>query len=263
MSLATRITFLLSILASAALGAPAQPAAKAPGNDDCQTCHADKDAKRADGRPIFVKAEAFAASVHGQAGVACVDCHADLAKTTDFPHADKLAGAKCSACHDAVVTEYGKGVHAQARQNGHNAFAASCADCHGTHDILPAKDPASRTNALNLPGTCAHCHGIDRHHRKGKIAAGNVAALYMDSIHGKAVSEERTGHGAQLQDVPRHARHPPRQGSGVEGLPAQGARDLRVLPPGHREAVRGRHPRHAFPQWRRPRSRLHRLPHGP
>lgn len=213
MSLATRITLFLSIAASAALAAPAQPAAKAPSNEDCQTCHADAGAKRADGRPVFVAAEKFTASVHGQAGVSCVDCHADLARTADFPHAEKLASARCSACHEAVVTEYGKGVHAQARQNGGNPFAASCVDCHGTHDILPAKDPASRTNALNLPGTCARCHGSIDIIQKGKIAAGNVAALYMDSIHGKAVLKSglvtapncKTCHG--MHDI-RRARDP-------------------------------------------------------
>ena len=187
MNLATRFAFVLFAASAGALAArPAAPA-KGPTNEDCQTCHADKDAKRADGRPVFVAPEAFAASVHGQAGAACVDCHADLAAVKDFPHAEKLAPALCSACHETVVTEYGKSVHADARKNGHNTFAASCADCHGKHDILPAKDPASRTNPLNLPKTCAGCHGNKDIIEKGKIAAGNVASLYEDSIHGKAV----------------------------------------------------------------------------
>ena len=59
---------------------------KPPGNDDCLTCHADRDAKRSNGSSVFVVKQKLDSSVHGQAGVACVDCHSDLAKTSDFPH---------------------------------------------------------------------------------------------------------------------------------------------------------------------------------
>jgi hypothetical protein len=36
--------------------------------------------------------------------------------------------------------------------------AASCWDCHGSHDMLSHKDPKSPVFKLNLPGTCAKCH---------------------------------------------------------------------------------------------------------
>lgn len=55
------------------------------------------------------------------------------------------------------------------------------------HDIRSAKDPTSPTYALNLPATCSRCHGNPEVIKKGHIAIGNVAALYEDSIHGKAV----------------------------------------------------------------------------
>src|SRR5438045_5355085 len=83
-----RTRWLFLLLAAALLRpspASAQAAAPAtPTNDDCLTCHGDPGAVRADGRPVVVKPEAFGASVHAAAGLACVDCHADLAKTTDF-----------------------------------------------------------------------------------------------------------------------------------------------------------------------------------
>jgi len=173
----------LVVGASLASGAPT---VKPPSNEDCLTCHGETDAKRADGRPVFVSKDKFASSVHGQAGLACVDCHADLAASTEFPHPEKLAPAQCASCHADVVSDYGKSVHAEARQRG-GSLAATCVDCHGTHDILSAKDPASPTYALNLPGTCARCHGNPDVIRKGHIAIGNVAALYEDSIHGRAV----------------------------------------------------------------------------
>ncbi len=142
---------------------------------------------RADGRPVFVSKEKFEASVHGEAGVSCVDCHADLAAATDFPHAEKLAPAQCESCHGEVVADYAKSVHAGARRHNGRSLAAGCVDCHGMHDIRSSKDPASRTYALNLPATCARCHGNPEVIKRGHIAIGNVASLYEDSIHGRAV----------------------------------------------------------------------------
>jgi len=186
MRLPTTVFLALAIgCCAAATALPAKPP-KAPANEDCLSCHGDKDAKRSDGRSITVDARQFAASVHGQAGASCVDCHADLA-TSELPHAEKLAKVKCAACHEAIAAEYGKSVHGQARSASGNSFAAYCSDCHGSHGILPAKDPASPTNPLNVPQTCARCHGNADIIRKGKIAAGDVASLYKDSIHGKAV----------------------------------------------------------------------------
>ena len=45
-------------------------------------------------------------------------------------------------------------VHAQARRSSPQSVAATCTDCHGTHDIRPSSDPDSRTNHFNLPATC-------------------------------------------------------------------------------------------------------------
>lgn len=58
--------------------APAAAAAPAPTTDDCLACHDDNSLKRAHGTPLTVAKAAFGASVHGP--LACVDCHADLAK---------------------------------------------------------------------------------------------------------------------------------------------------------------------------------------
>ena len=82
--------FAALLLTAAPLRAAA-PAPKPPANDDCLGCHEDPSAKRANGSSIFVDKAAFTASVHGAAGAACIDCHQDLAKTSDFPHPEKLA----------------------------------------------------------------------------------------------------------------------------------------------------------------------------
>ncbi|HXW08265.1 MAG TPA: cytochrome c3 family protein [Vicinamibacterales bacterium] len=156
----------------------------APSNADCLACHEDDAAVRADGRPVVVKPAVFEGSVHG--ALSCVDCHADLAAGAGFPHPEKLARADCSTCHPDPVEKFRQGVHATARERG-VATTPACADCHGSHDILPSSNPQSRTYHLNIAATCSKCHG------DAAIAAGaglpaDIAASFADSIHGQALS---------------------------------------------------------------------------
>jgi hypothetical protein len=71
----------------------------APTTDDCQACHAEPSMTRANGQPVVVPPQAFAPSVHSV--LSCIDCHADLAKVTAFPHSEKLAPVYCARCHVA------------------------------------------------------------------------------------------------------------------------------------------------------------------
>jgi hypothetical protein len=165
-------------------GAAAAAAPAAPGNADCLVCHEDDSAARADGRPVVVKPDAFGKSVH--APLACVDCHADLATTTEFPHPEKLARVDCSTCHSDPVAQYRQSAHARARAQG-TTVAATCVDCHGMHDILPSKDPQSKTYHLNVAATCSTCHGNADIIAKGGIPS-DVTKEFADSIHGRALS---------------------------------------------------------------------------
>lgn len=182
--------------------AAGQSAVKPPANDDCLACHSDPAATRANGTKIVVDPKAFEASTH--ASMACVDCHQDLAALADFPHPDKLARVNCAACHDSAQEKFTEGVHGQARRNG-GTLAATCVDCHGTHDIKATSDPTSRTNHQNLPGTCATCHGNQDIIDRGHIQIGNVAAKYHDSIHGKAI--EKSGLAVAPSCVDCHGNH--------------------------------------------------------
>jgi hypothetical protein len=174
-------------LACVPLLAADKPAA--PANDDCLSCHEDASLEGTGGRKVGVPKDHFAASVHGQAGVACVDCHADLARTTDFPHAEKLASADCTSCHAESVSQYSAGVHGQSREKQGGGLAAACTDCHGpAHEIRTSKDPKSATYHFNLPATCGRCHGDTKVIERAGIEAGNVSARFEDSIHGKALS---------------------------------------------------------------------------
>ena len=176
----------------AVLGTAHAANAPAPGvNDTCLMCHGDKDAKGATGRSIAVDGAKFAVSVHGVGNLKCTDCHADVSAAR-IPHAENLKPVNCGTCHEQPVKEYAATVHGKARKDG-NHVAATCIDCHGTHDILRARDPSSRTNHANLEATCSHCHGDDATVAKGKLPGGNVGGRFHDSIHGKALKGAAQG----------------------------------------------------------------------
>jgi hypothetical protein len=157
----------------------AQPSVTAPTTADCLLCHSDSTATRANGTSIAVQPDLFGKSIHGP--MTCVDCHADLATTTEFPHPEKLQRVSCATCHDEPVKAHAVSVHAQ------NPKGATCVNCHGAHDILPTSDTASRTNPLNVLKTCSTCHSGG--HLVGP--AGEVGTDYRDSVHGRAI--ERSG----------------------------------------------------------------------
>jgi hypothetical protein len=165
--------------------AQAAPAQAAPTNADCLMCHEDDAAARADGRPVVVKPAVFTASIHGP--LSCVDCHQDLAASAEFPHAETLAKVDCGVCHSDTAEKYNRTIHATARQHG-SSLAASCADCHGTHDIRPKADPQSKTYHLNVAATCARCHGDADIVARGHIGS-DVTKAFGDSIHGRALTK--------------------------------------------------------------------------
>jgi len=182
------ICAILSLVPLDAQGAaPATPG----GNETCLACHGDKDAKRADGRSIAVEGSTFAQSVHGELHLQCTDCHSDVS-IQKLPHPEKLKPVACANCHQKEVNEYSATVHGIARKGG-NTVAATCTDCHGTHDIRRAKDPASRTNHANLEATCGKCHGSDAMVASAKLPGGNIVSKFHDSIHGRALTGAAAG----------------------------------------------------------------------
>jgi hypothetical protein len=183
---------VFSCLAAATVTHAATKPAPAPSLvDTCLMCHADKEAKGTAGKSITVDGARFAASVHGEMKLQCTDCHADVAPEK-LPHAEKLKPVICATCHEQAVKEYAGTVHGQARKGG-NAIAATCTDCHGTHDIARSKDPASRTNHANIEATCSKCHGDAAIVAKANLPGGNVASKFHDSIHGKALKGAAQG----------------------------------------------------------------------
>jgi cytochrome c7-like protein/doubled CXXCH motif protein len=175
----------------AALGGETRAAPPANPNETCLACHGAADAKGASGKSIAVDGAKFTASVHGSLNLKCTDCHADVS-AEKIPHGEKLKPVNCASCHDKAVAEYTGTVHGVARKGG-NTIAATCTDCHGTHDILRSKDPASRTNHANIESTCAKCHGNEALVAKAKLPGGNIESVFHDSIHGKALKGAAQG----------------------------------------------------------------------
>lgn len=107
----------------------------------------------------------YAASIHGRLLAAgnehvpsCNDCH----------HSHEIAPSRialdvqilrtgCGNCHEARRLSYDDSFHGKATSLGF-IIAATCADCHTAHDILPASDTMSSVNTANLVATCRQCH---------------------------------------------------------------------------------------------------------
>ncbi len=152
----------------------------------CATCHADEQA-------------AYDRSFHGKAvqggntaAATCVDCHGSPHEL--LPAADPKSKvhhtnvpATCGACHSQqfvmeksglsvqMVASYQQSVHGHAVANG-SEKAAVCTDCHGTHEILDAKDSKSPIFKFNVPLTCGKCHD-------------QISKEFQQSIHGTAVAQ--------------------------------------------------------------------------
>ncbi len=149
-------------------------------NDACLACHGQEGLKvQVDGKEVslYVAPEEFQGSVHGS--LDCTVCHKEI---RGVPHENPSYGPEfsgalnesCGRCHADVVKEYESSIHGQGFKKG--VDAASCTDCHGTHDIRPVDDPASLVYPQNIPKTCGSCH------------QGTPLKTYYASFHGKAVT---------------------------------------------------------------------------
>ncbi len=144
-------------------------------DSDCLDCHSDKTLAITNAasvaRSLFVDRAVLAASVHKTN--ACISCHADV--TVKHPDDNRvLATVNCARCHAQQGESYGASVHGLAQKAGH-VEAATCADCHGSHGILPPTSPASPLHFIRQAQTCGECHPKE---------ARDVAA----SVHGKAMA---------------------------------------------------------------------------
>jgi cytochrome b subunit of formate dehydrogenase len=161
-----------------------KPAAKL-GAEPCRACHG-----------LVIRA--YVGSVHARAlarGVQdaslCFDCHGEahrIRSHTDpeSPTFRARTAETCGNCHaDRALVErrhipipqayqlYQKSVHGRAVAAGKPA--ATCNDCHESHDLRRANDPKSSIYRENIPRTCGKCHVEE-------------SRAYVGSVHGIAVA---------------------------------------------------------------------------
>ena len=154
---------------------------------DCLDCHGQPGTavtfKDGSAKDVTIDPRAWAASVHGQAGSSCTDCHTEHA---EYPHADLKAGSardyaishytSCQACHEDQFNRQLDGVHLKAIAAG-NRNAAVCSDCHDPHTQKKITGDDGRLlpeGRIGIPQTCARCHG-------------EIQKQYRASVHGAAL----------------------------------------------------------------------------
>ncbi len=161
----------------------------------CTTCH------RAHG---IVSARSPASPVHPLRVVqTCSQCHANASYM-------KLYNPSLPVDQ---LDKYKTSVHG-IRHARHDAKAAVCSSCHGSHEILPATSFKSKVFASNLPETCGHCHSDSVYMKEYGIPTTQVGD-FSTSVHGVALLKKRDLSAPACNDCHgNHGATPP----GVESI---------------------------------------------
>ncbi|MDI6804706.1 MAG: cytochrome c3 family protein [Bacteroidota bacterium] len=133
----------------------------------CTTCHSVHN---------IVSVKNVASPVHSNNVVqTCSKCHSDISYMRHYNP------ALPTDQHEKYLTS----IHGQLNKKK-DANAATCANCHGSHDIRVAKDVRSHVHAANLPKTCAACHSDAELMKQYKIPTDQYEK-FAASIHGVAL----------------------------------------------------------------------------
>ena len=209
-----RVVLLLVVLQSVCFAAPKK--------DNCAVCHADVDAKQ---KAIV---NGYLTDIHYQKGITCAGCHGGDVTKTDEEAMDPEMGFSgtpthqeipqmCGKCHSDAnfmrhynpalnidqEEKYYTSVHGQRLKRGDNKVA-TCISCHGVHGILPVDNTNSPVHKLNIPKTCAHCHG-NKQYMAGYGIPTNQFEEYAQSVHGVALLEKQTKGAPACNDC--HGNH--------------------------------------------------------
>ncbi len=222
------------------------PAKMGPVNCSNATCHVEQGVafRRSTHAAVLAKGEAEAPT--------CATCHGghDIRSKSDresrvYPlNIVKI----CAGCHekhqggvrgqtDAVmVNNYLESVHGRAIQKGGLIVAATCADCHHSHDVLPAENPQSSVFRDNVPATCGKCHV-------------GVEEVFAASIHGKLLASGdpnapvctncHTAHRISASNTPSFQKDIVNECGACHDKPLKGGTDGRSLYATYRRSYHG------------------------
>ena len=151
-----------------------QTQAAALKDSDCLDCHGDNTLTKTNSTGkvtfLYVDVAKFRISAHGTN--TCISCHADI--TAKHPDDNKaVLRVNCSICHERQTKSFNASVHGIALKAGHDD-AATCQDCHDSHEIISDNSPTSPIYFMRQAETCGACHRTEAHE-------------WMTSVHGKAV----------------------------------------------------------------------------
>ncbi|HMQ79289.1 MAG TPA: cytochrome C [Ignavibacteria bacterium] len=131
----------------------------------CAKCHENESA--------FFRSVHFKAIEEGSNDApGCTDCHNKhaISKIDNISQGRTFHTQACMKCHSDeemmkrsnVTTiapkSYFESYHGKNIRLGYPEKVAGCADCHSSHNILPAKDTNSTVYSANLTNTCKQCH---------------------------------------------------------------------------------------------------------
>jgi cytochrome b subunit of formate dehydrogenase len=190
---------MLAVPAAMAQAAAAAPETVAEPQDPCLECHA----VAADSveKKFQINAEAWGASLHGQAGIGCAACHAG--KQDEFPHKASDPHKACAECHEDAVTQFATSVHAKAKGSP-GVPQIHCEMCHGNlHELKPRSDESSPLNPKRMPETCGACHANPDLAVRGGIKLVQPLAAYRASVHARGIAKGE--HAASCSDC--HGSH--------------------------------------------------------
>ena len=144
-------------------------------NSDCLDCHGDNTLVKTNSAgkavSLFVDVAKLKLSAHKTND--CVGCHADV--TAKHPDDNQpIASVNCALCHTRQTESFNASVHGQALKSGHED-AATCRDCHDSHEIISDRSPTSPIYFSRQAETCGACH--DKETRE-----------WQASVHGRAVA---------------------------------------------------------------------------
>jgi hypothetical protein len=122
----------------------------------------------------------------------CADCHtphatAPIAKDANgdpAPSENAKIATVCSKCHSAIVDQYKTSVHGSAVFEEANLDVPACGDCHGIHNLKPARTIEFR---LDSPSLCSDCHSRADIMDKYGIST-QVTTTYLADFHGTTVT---------------------------------------------------------------------------